>query len=64
MTKQIFTKRQAVSVLNQVKSTRKVDLFKPVDTNDKLFKLSCESLEKELAKYIDPETIAGVVEEV
>lgn len=64
MTKKVFTKTQAVSILTQVKTTREVDLFMPVDAKNKLFKLSCEELEKELVKYIDESTVAAVVEEL
>ena len=64
MTKHVFTKTQAVSILDQVKTTREVDLFKPVDVKHKFFKMSCEDLEKELARYLGAEKIAAVVEEV
>lgn len=64
MTKHVFTKRQAISILDQVKTTKEVDIFKPVDTQHKLFKLSCDDLEKELVRYLGANQIAGVVEEV
>lgn len=64
MTKQIFTKTQAVSVLVQVQKTNNVNIFLPVEKDNKLFKLSCDELEKKLSQHIDPDNIAGVVEEV
>jgi hypothetical protein len=64
MTKHVFTKTQAVSVLDQVKTTKEVDLFKPVDAKHKLFKMSCEDLEKELTRYLGANQVAAVVEEV
>lgn len=64
MSKQIFTKTQAVSILEQVKNTTEVDIFKFVDPKHKLFKLTCEELEEKLSRYISQDKIAGVVEEV
>ena len=64
MSKQIFTKTQAVSVLVQVQKTNNVNIFLPVEKDNKLFKLSCDELEKKLSQHIDPDNIAGVVEEV
>lgn len=64
MTKQIFTKTQAVSVLVQVQKTTNINIFLPVDKSHNLFKLSCDELEKKLRQHIDSDNIAGVVDEV
>lgn len=63
MTKQIFTKTQAIAVLNQAKNNLKINLFAPVDPKHSLYKQSCDELEKKLHKYMDPSEIAGVVED-
>jgi len=64
MSKQIFTKTQAISILEQIKVTREIDIFKPVDASNKLFKLSCEEIEKKLFEHMQEEHIAGVVEDI
>ena len=64
MTKHVFTKKQAVSILDQVKTTKEVDIFKPVDAQHKFFKLSCDDLEKELTRYLGANQVAAVVEEL
>lgn len=63
MTKQIFTKTQAISVLEQAKSSKGVDLFSPVKKDHAFYKLSCDELEKKLMQYISKDEIAGVVED-
>ncbi|NCP98415.1 hypothetical protein GW796_00880 [archaeon] len=63
--KQIFTKKQAVSILHQVKTgTSDVDLMAHVDSKNSLFKLSNDELHERLSKIIDEDSIAGVVDEI
>lgn len=63
MSKLILTKKQAIAVLEQAKKSEEMNLFSDVDVNHPYFKLSCEELEKKLLKYIDPDSLAGVVDE-
>lgn len=62
MDKDIYTKSQAVAILSQA-GTGKVDIFKVISPNDKLFSLTCEQLEKKLLQYIDSYQLAGVVDD-
>lgn len=64
MSKQIFTKTQAIAVLEQIKAQQEINFFAAVEANHAFYKLSCEELENKLAQFIQRETIAGVVEEV
>jgi hypothetical protein len=64
MAKQIFTKTQAIAVLEQAKKSQDINLFAPVDPNHAFYKLSCDELEQKLLKYVEAEGMAGVVEEV
>ena len=66
MTKQIFTKTQAISILVQIqnKETQKLNLFAPVEKNHSYYKLSCNELEAKLLHHIDSDGFAGVVEEI
>lgn len=62
--KNIFTKTQAVSVLNQFDNgSGQVSIFAPVESTHKYFKHSCDELEKRLKKYLDSDSISCVVED-
>jgi hypothetical protein len=62
--KQIFTRKQAVSVLVQVRNgTKDVDIYASVDPKHNLFKLSNDELFGKLSKIIDEDSIADVVDE-
>lgn len=63
MTKDIFTKTQAISILTQAKDGKKVNIFAAVDPKHSLFRLTCDELETKLHQYIDKDDIAGVVED-
>lgn len=60
-TKQIFTKTQAVSVLEQISQNKQANILAEVDANHKLFKLSCDELETRLKRYVP--NIAAVVDD-
>lgn len=61
--KQIFTKTQAVSVLNQIKNGKEINIFESVDPKHSLFSQTCEQLEEKLLKHIRSEQVAGVVDD-
>lgn len=59
----LVTKYQAVSILQQIKEGKEINVFLPVPLSNPLFKYSIEDLEKRLLQYLDEEQFAGIVEE-
>ncbi len=63
--KDIFTRKQAVSIINQVKNgSTNVSFKTEVESNNPLFKLSNEQLFQKLCEFMEESSIAGVVEEI
>jgi hypothetical protein len=61
--KHIFTRKQAVSIIHQVRNgVESPDLMAEVDLKHPLFKITNESLMDILCEFIDEENIAGVVD--
>ncbi len=62
--KQIITRTQAIAIINQVKQKiKEVNIFMEVKPNDPLLKKDNLFLEKELLKFMNEESFAGVVDD-